>query len=67
MSSKKTNKTITIKLKKSLIGCTDSQRQTVFGLGLRKPFDEKTLENTSSVRGMIKKIIHMVDIVSETR
>lgn len=58
-------KTITVKLKKSVISCTQDQKDTVRGLGLRKLHSEKTLENTPAVRGMIKKVIHMVDIVKE--
>ncbi|MCB9060715.1 MAG: 50S ribosomal protein L30 [Halobacteriovoraceae bacterium] len=57
-----TNKTITVKLKKSIIGCTDKQVATVKGLGLRKTGSSKTLENTPAVRGMIKKIIHMLEV-----
>jgi large subunit ribosomal protein L30 len=57
--------TITIKLKKSPISCTDKQKANVRGLGLRKMHSTKTLENTPAVRGMIKKIIHMVEIVEE--
>ncbi len=60
-------KKITIRMKKSLIGCTKSQRQTMLGLGLRHCKDVSTLENTSSVRGMIKKSIHLLEIVSETK
>ncbi|ATH09291.1 50S ribosomal protein L30 [Halobacteriovorax marinus] len=55
-------KTITVKLKKSTIGCTDKQKANVRGLGLRKTGTEKTLENTPAVRGMIKKVIHLLDI-----
>lgn len=57
------NKTITVKLKKSTIGCTDKQKANVKGLGLRKLNSTKTLENTPAVRGMIKKVIHLLDIV----
>ncbi len=57
--------TITIKLKKSPISCTEKQKANVRGLGLRKVGSSKTLENTPSVRGMIKKIIHMVEILEE--
>lgn len=57
-----TAKTITVKLKKSTIKCTDTQKATVRGLGLRKTGSSKTLENTSAVRGMIKKVIHLLDI-----
>lgn len=55
-------KTITVKLKKGLIGCTTKQKASVLGLGLKKIGGEKTLENTPSVRGMIKKVIHMLEI-----
>jgi len=57
--------TITIKLKKSVISCTDKQKANVKGLGLRKTGSLKTLENTPAVRGMIKKVIHLLDIVEE--
>ena len=55
-------KTITVKLKKSVISCTEKQKACVRGLGLRKTGSSKTLENTSSVRGMIKKVIHLLEI-----
>jgi large subunit ribosomal protein L30 len=55
-------KTITIKLTKSIIGKNPRQRATVRGLGLRKIGSEKTLENTPSIRGMIKKVIQLLDI-----
>jgi large subunit ribosomal protein L30 len=55
-------KTITVRLKKSTIGCTDRQKANVKGLGLRKVGSSKTLENTPAVRGMIKKVIHLLDI-----
>jgi large subunit ribosomal protein L30 len=57
--------TITVRLKKSVISCTEKQKANVRGLGLRKTGSVKTLENTPSVRGMIKKVIHLLDIVEE--
>jgi len=54
-------KTITVTLKKSTIGCTIKQKACVKGLGLRKTGTSKTLENTPAVRGMIKKVIHLLD------
>ncbi len=57
--------TITVKLKKSTIGCTEKQKANVRGLGLRKTGSVKTLENKPAVRGMIKKVIHLLDIVEE--
>lgn len=55
--------TITIKLKRSVIGCTDKQKATIKGLGLRKINHTKTLENTPAVRGMIKAMIQWLEIV----
>ena len=60
-------KTITIKLQKGTIACTPMQRATINGLGLKKREQVKTLENTPAVRGMIKKVLHLVQVVSETR
>jgi large subunit ribosomal protein L30 len=60
-------RTITIRLKKSTIACNPAQRATINGLGLRKIRHERTLENTPSVRGMIKGVLHLVEVVAETR
>jgi len=51
-----------VTLKKSVIGSTESQRATVRGLGLRKIRGSKVLNNTPAIRGMIKKVIHLVDV-----
>ena len=67
MSAAGKKRTITIRMKKSTIACQPGQRATINGLGLRKIGHEVTLENTPSVRGMIKKVIHLVDVVAETR
>lgn len=58
-------KTITIRLIKSKITLNPKQRATITGLGLKRPNDVRSLENTPAVRGMIKKVIQMVEIVSE--
>ncbi len=58
-------KTITVRYKRSTIGCPKDQIDTVRGLGLRRIRDERTLENTPAVRGMIKKVIHLVEVVRE--
>ena len=56
------SKTITVRLKKSVIGCNDKQKACVAGLGLRRTGSSRTLENTPAVRGMIKKVIHLLEI-----
>ena len=55
-----------VTLMRSVIGSTKSQRETVVGLGLRKINHSRVLENTPAVRGMIKKVIHLVDVEEVT-
>ena len=63
--TKKPAKAGTIKVKQigSVIGCTDDQRATVRGLGLRRMQHVVEREDTPMVRGMIKKIPHLVAVV----
>ena len=42
-----------------------SQRETLRGLGLTKMNQVRELEDTPSVRGMITKVSHMVEIVED--
>ena len=51
-----------VTLKRSVIGSTKNQRETVVGLGLRKINHSRVLENTPAVRGMIKKVIHLLHV-----
>ena len=51
-----------VTLKNSPIGRNSKQLDTVKGLGLRKLNHSRVLENTPAVRGMVKKIIHLLDI-----
>jgi large subunit ribosomal protein L30 len=41
------------------------QRQTLIGLGLNKMHRRRELEDTPSVRGMIRAVSHLVRIVEE--
>ncbi len=41
------------------------QRATLIGLGLNKMHRTRELEDTPSVRGMIRKISHMVKVEGE--
>ena len=58
-------KSITIKFIRSVNKRPQDQVDTIRGLGLRRLNDERTLENTPAVRGMIKKVIHLVEVVKE--
>lgn len=48
--------------KKSVIGQCKRNRAVVAGLGLRKIGNSVIVENTPAFRGMIKKVIHLIDI-----
>ena len=41
---------------------TPNQRQTLIGLGLNKRHKTVELEDTPEVRGMIRKVQHMVSV-----
>lgn len=56
-------KTITVRQTGSPIRRPKDQRETLIGLGLNKIGRTRTLEDTPSVRGMIRKVQHMVEIV----
>lgn len=57
------DKTITVRQTGSPIRRRNDQRATLAGLGLNKVGRERTLEDTPSIRGMIAKVAHMVEIV----
>jgi large subunit ribosomal protein L30 len=58
-------KTIKVRQIGSPIRRNDKQRKTLIGLGLNKMGRVRELEDTPSVRGMVNKISHMVEIVEE--
>jgi large subunit ribosomal protein L30 len=57
------SKTLKIKMVGSVIGCTDSQRATVRGLGLRRMHQVVERIDTPAIRGMVRKVPHLVEIV----
>ncbi len=57
---KKMTGQLKVKLVKSGIGFPRKQRDTIKGLGLRKLQQTRILEDTPAIRGMIKKIQHLV-------
>ena len=54
---------VTVQLVRSPIGCKESHRATVRGLGLRKINSVSELEDTPAVRGMINKISYLVKVL----
>jgi large subunit ribosomal protein L30 len=60
------NKSFTVKLVKSMIGCTPTQRATVKGLGLRKINSSVVVKDTPSFRGMIFHVQHLIEVQKGT-
>ena len=56
------NRSLSIKLKKSPIGFEKDQKATVAALGLRKVGATVVLPDNASVRGMIFKVQHLVEV-----
>ena len=59
------NKTVTIEQIGSPIRREKSQEATLIGLKLNKLHRRATLEDTPSVRGMIAKVAHLVQVVKK--
>jgi large subunit ribosomal protein L30 len=55
--------TLKVKQTGSPIRRAKEQRATLIGLGLNKMNRVRELEDTPSVRGMIRKVRHMVEVV----
>ena len=55
-------KTVRVTQVGSPIGRTQDQRQTLIGLGLNKMHRTRELEDTPSIRGMIRKVAHLVRV-----
>ena len=58
-------KAIRIKLVRSPAGRVPKHRATVKGLGLRHTEHERVLEDTPAVRGMIKAVPYLVEVIEE--
>lgn len=56
-------KKITIRLKKSLIGSSESQRKVAKSLGLSRINQTVEHFNSATILGMVNKIPHLVEIV----
>ena len=60
--SKQENKTVFVTLVRSPIGYTKDQKQTVLALGLRKMHQTIEHRDTPALRGMIRKVEHLVKV-----
>lgn len=60
-------KTVTVRQIKSANRKPEIQAATLRGLGLGKIRRTRTLEDTPSIRGMIRAVQHLVEVVEEER
>ena len=58
-------KTIRVRQTGSSIRRPKTQHATLVGLGLGRIGKERELEDTPSIRGAIRKVAHMVEIVED--
>ena len=65
MAKKKTKAAtkIKIRLKRSSIGCPEKHKRVVKGLGFRKLNQIVERPDDASIRGMVRKIPHLVEVV----
>lgn len=58
-------KSFVVTLKRSLIGCTETQRATMAALGLKKRHQQVRLADNPPNRGQIFKVQHLVTVQVE--
>ena len=58
-------KTVRVTQVASPIGRKPGQRETLIGLGLNKIRRSRELEDTPAVRGMIRKVAHLVRVLDD--
>jgi large subunit ribosomal protein L30 len=58
-------KSFKVKLRRSTIGCTQTQKDSVRCLGLRKPGQVVTIKDSPAARGQIFKVQHLLEVTPE--
>jgi len=53
---------LSITLKKSVIGAKKNQKETIKALGLTKVRQQVVHHDNESIRGMIDKVSHLIDV-----
>lgn len=62
MTTKKKSGTLKIRWVRSFIGCPRNMRQTIRGMGFRRMNQLIECPDTPSIRGMIARVHHLVEI-----
>jgi large subunit ribosomal protein L30 len=60
--NEKNEKTVLVTLVRSPIGYTKDQKKTVLALGLRRMHQTIEHKDTPALRGMIRKVVHLLQI-----
>lgn len=60
--AKKKSGTLKIRWVRSFIGCPQNMRQTIRGLGLRRLHQVVERPDTPSIRGMLARVHHLVEV-----
>jgi len=60
------DKTITVKWIRSTIGRTDDQKKTIRSLGFRRLHQTLTLQDRPEIRGMVHRVIHLLEVNPST-
>ncbi len=58
-------RTLRVTLRKSTIGLSPKQAATVKALGLRRMNQSATHEDSATVRGMVAKVAHVLQVTHE--
>jgi large subunit ribosomal protein L30 len=58
-----TKKTLRVKYVKSCIGYPLRQKRTLWALGLKRLGEEIEVTDNKAVRGMLRKVDHLVEVV----
>jgi large subunit ribosomal protein L30 len=66
-AAKKAGKTVTVRQIRSTARKPKEQEATLRGLGLGKIRRTRTLEDTPAVRGMIRAVQHLVEVVDDKK
>ncbi|MBI3300917.1 MAG: 50S ribosomal protein L30 [Deltaproteobacteria bacterium] len=55
-------KVLCVTLKRSGIGCTRRQRETLRGLGLTRVGKTTLRHDSPSLQGMLRKVLHLIEV-----
>ena len=65
MARKAGKKQLTLTWKRSIIGQREDQRATIAALGFRRLYQTIVKPDTPAVRGMVKKVEHLLEVTEE--